>query len=150
MTKTEKRFWSKVEHKPGGCWEWTAGTNRGYGEFWLSGGMRKAHRVSYKMEYGSIPTNMCVCHHCDNPPCVRPSHLFIATQKENLTDAYLKGRLRNGVSIGSAHGRSKLTEKQVSGILKDTRTHGDIAKDYNVSRSTVSLIKQRKTWKHVR
>ncbi len=129
---------------------WTAGTNRGYGEFWIEDRMHKAHRVSYKMEYGHIPTGMCVLHTCDNPPCVNPKHLFIGTQKDNIEDAHSKGRTRNGVSIGSMHGCAKLTEKQVRLILKDTRVHREIAKDYTVSRSTVSLIKQGKTWTHVK
>ena len=150
MRTIEERFWSKVKHRLGGCWEWTAGNRRGYGQFWLKGRMRSAHRVSYEMEHGSILDGLYVCHTCDNPSCVRPSHLFIGTQKDNIMDAHSKGRLRNGTSIGSMHGRSKLVEEQVSIILKDNRSHKKIAKDYKVSRSTVSLIKKRKIWKHVR
>ena len=112
--------------------------------------MHKAHRISYEMEYRSVPPSMCVLHTCDNPPCVNPKHLFIGSQKDNIADAHSKGRMRNGVSLGSAHGRSKLTEAQVSIILKDNRTHEKIAKDYKVDRSTVSFIKQRRTWRHVR
>ena len=145
----KERFWSKVD-KGSKCWVWTAGTNRGYGEFWIEDRMHKAHRISYEMEYRSVPPSMCVLHTCDNPPCVNPKHLFVGSQKDNIADAHSKGRLKNGTSLGSMHWCSKLTEKQVSIILKDTRTHRKIAKEYKVSRSTVSLIKQRKTWKHVR
>lgn len=112
--------------------------------------MHKAHRVSYEMKHGTIPKGMSVCHTCDTPPCVNPKHLFIGTQKDNIADAHSKGRLKNGTSLGSLHGRSKLTEEQVGIILKDTRTHRKIAEKYGVDRSTISFIKQRKTWKHVR
>ena len=149
MTKTEERFWSNVKHKPGGCWEWTSYRhNQGYGLFKIKKTSYKAHRVSYEMEYGPIPNGMCVCHKCDNPPCVNPKHLFLGTQKDNMQDAANKGRL--GKSKGSKNGWSKLTEKQVVAIRKDTRLHREIAKDYNVTRSVISGIKRRYSWKHVR
>ena len=153
MITVEERFWSKVDKKSKDeCWEWTAGTDKRYGAFWITseGRMCKAHRVSYEIKHGPIPKGMKVCHHCDNTLCVNTKHLFLGTQEDNIMDAKNKGRLRNGISVGSMHGCSKLTEEQVNIILKDTRTHIKIAKDYNVERSTVSLIKQGKTWKHVR
>ena len=53
-----------------------------------------AHRLAYKLAYGEIPTNKVICHHCDNPSCINPEHLWAGTQSENIVDAYKKGRKR--------------------------------------------------------
>lgn len=90
------RFWSKVK-KTKTCWIWTAGRERrGYGTFAPNGrsGKRiKAHRVSWFLAFGSRGLNENhVLHHCDNPSCVRPSHLFLGTDLENMRDMCAKKR----------------------------------------------------------
>lgn len=91
----EYRFWFRVDKTPG-CWVWTGGRGAGkfdYGYFWTSEKkLVKAHRFSFEMEHGSIPDGMVICHRCDNPPCVRPDHLFLGTQKDNIHDMDAKGR----------------------------------------------------------
>lgn len=88
------RFWAKVQ-KSDGCWEWTASFKQcGYGQFHYKGRNVVAHRVSWLLTYGEIPKGKVICHHCDNRKCVRPEHLFAGTQRQNLQDAYAKGRLR--------------------------------------------------------
>ena len=87
-----ERFWSKVLKTPT-CWIWIATRNTtGYGQFSLFGKLVVAHRVSYELSKGPIPTGLRVLHHCDNPPCVRPSHLWLGTQKMNMEDASSKDR----------------------------------------------------------
>lgn len=92
----ETRFWSHV-HKTPTCWVWTGTTNksrRGYG-IMVHGGVRvQAHRLAHTLLVGPIPEGMFVCHHCDNPPCVRPDHLFLGTQADNIHDMMQKGRHR--------------------------------------------------------
>jgi hypothetical protein len=88
-----KRFWSKVEIT-NECWNWIAAkSSKGYGEFSLSCVAVKAHRASYFWANGKLPDNLLVCHRCDNPACVRPDHLFLGTNTDNMRDAGAKGRL---------------------------------------------------------
>jgi len=90
---THKRFLKKVKKSNDGCWLWTGGiTIWGYGQFWLSGREYGAHRISYSMHRGKIPKGKFVLHSCDVRNCVNPSHLFIGTQKQNVHDAFNKGR----------------------------------------------------------
>lgn len=85
------RFWQKVR-KSDGCWEWTARVSpEGYGEFWDDRNVR-AHRFSWSLVNGPIPDGLMVCHRCDNPRCVRPDHLFLGTNRENIRDMMAKGR----------------------------------------------------------
>jgi hypothetical protein len=137
----------------GDCWEWVgAKIPTGYGVFEFGGTNQYAHRVSYAMFHGPIPEGLCVCHACDNPSCVNPLHIFKATQADNIADMRNKGRA-NYLS-GEAHGRSKLTEADVTEIKKalslGKRGIGqELAKRYGVAQSQITAIKTGKTWSKV-
>lgn len=95
------RFWSKVDFRdPDGCWEWRGGMAHEYAEIYHDGEKRYAHRVAYELVFGVLLDGEKVCHHCDNPKCVRPDHLFAATQAANARDMSLKGRWRNQHAAG--------------------------------------------------
>ena len=99
------RFWEKVDQS-GSCWLWTASTDgHGYGVIGVEGGrVAKAHRVSYEIANGSVPDGMWILHSCDNPPCVRPSHLRAGTREDNVQDAKERDRYESG---DRHHGRRK-------------------------------------------
>lgn len=86
------RFWSKVDKTsdPNGCWVWTAYKDpNGYGRFYHG---KLCHRISYEINVGPIDKGLCICHHCDNPGCVNPDHLFVGTHQDNMDDKKRKGR----------------------------------------------------------
>jgi hypothetical protein len=152
------RFWIKVNTAGpgvphvvgiGNCWEWTAVTHHSkhYGQFRLNGSMRQAHRVSWELFNGPIPKDLLVCHRCDNRKCVRPSHLFLGTNDENMADMYLKKR--NVVLKGERSGAAKLKPEQVLDIRKMPGTHQKIAEMFNVSDSLIWAIKHNVAWKHL-
>ena len=135
------------------CWEWN-GTieHNGYGRTTYSGGIIKAHRLSWMIHFGDIPNGICVCHHCDNPKCCNPEHLFIGSHRDNLIDRNSKGRY--AYPKGENHSGSKLTNAAVKTIRKDyvLRKVGldFFAKLFSVDRTLIHLVLKRKIWKHVK
>ena len=97
--KVESRFWSKVD-KTDECWVWTAGVDRdGYGMFRFPWATIRAHRVAYEWEYGPIPAGLVLDHQCDNPGCVRPTHLVATTNRVNI----LRGTAPTAVNAAKTH-----------------------------------------------
>jgi len=148
----EERFWKRV-NKDGECWEWTAAKSRdGYGNFCLKKPKTMlAHRVSYLWAYGELPANREVCHTCDNPSCVNPNHLFLATHLENMRDCVNKGRMNRISRKGENNAYNKYSTDTILRIreLAGTMTLKAIAATVGVSQSLVWQVVNRHAWKHL-
>lgn len=149
-TKSINRFWSKVR-KTRRCWEWTGAKTHGYGNLRLNYKSTRAHRLSWELTYGEIPEGASVLHKCDNPGCVRPNHLFIGTQQDNIRDAYKKGRMVD--NSGEKGGMSKLTENKINTIRKMYAV-GNISQKvlgrlFGVGQYQISRIVNKLRWKHI-
>lgn len=153
------RLWAKVRFTPM-CWEWTGWRlPGGYGTLGSPGrGTQLVHRLVWEAMYGTVPANLFVCHHCDNPACVRPSHLFLGTALDNNRDMFAKGR--GGMQRhperaprGEHNAAAKLTTAQVREIraryTAGGMTHKMLAHEYGVSASLVTQIVLRQAWRHV-
>lgn len=150
------RLWAKCCVTSTGCWEWTGYRNsNGYGVLGLgsrSDATRRVclvHRVSYEHFVGAISEGLKVLHHCDNPPCFRPIHLFLGTDSDNRADMLAKGRAR--IVRGSQVGTAKLTEAQVIEIKLRLghRNDGVLAREFGVSDSLIANIRHGRSWGHV-
>lgn len=152
-----------LAERRGECLMWTGSAlASGYGQTSYKGRKDLAHRVAFEIAKGPIPPGMCVCHSCDNPPCIEPSHLWIGTHADNTHDAVNKGRMASGsrhgthtrpdlIPRGERRAFSKLTREQVVEIKCriGNESQSDIAADYGVGQGTISKIARGVKWSHV-
>lgn len=151
------RFWRHVQ-KSDGCWLWTAGTVRyGYGSLNFYERTTLAHRASWEIHFGAIPDGLYVLHHCDVPACVRPDHLYLGTQADNIRDMIERGRHGSKThpewsSRGSDRYNALLDENKVKEIrrLNGSVSDCELARRFGVTYSTIRLVRIGKNWKHVR
>lgn len=149
--KVFSRFIRHVDRSAGDCWIWTGALAAGYGRF----GMGRipgskvpryktvgAHQFAWMLANGDIPVGMLVCHDCDNKRCVRPSHLFLGTDQDNVDDMLSKQR----------HD-SKLTSDQVLIVMellaKGKIGYLGISKMFDVTKGDIAHIAQGRSWTHV-
>ncbi len=159
--KTIARFWGKVDRSGGddACWLWKASKNKqGYGSFWYRrDALEAAHRVSWRIANGSIPTlsagRSCVLHRCDNPPCVNPAHLFLGTDLDNARDRDAKGRCRAGTNQRGERNPSAILTAALVVELRLAHASGmaweELAERYGISHATARDAVHRRTWQHV-
>jgi hypothetical protein len=161
-----EQFWSHFENAdPAKCWMWKNGSSdyHGYGRLYFAGKMHSAHRLSWTLTNGDIPTGLHVLHKCDNPGCCNPRHLFLGTHAANMADRQSKGREARGerhvsrtrpdaVPRGEHVGTSKLGPDDVRAILglHDVGAmRKDIAELFGIAGKSVERIVYGVTWKHI-
>lgn len=150
----EERFWSKVDRRGDDeCWPWRSAKNRkGYGVLGITRDQNVlAHRFSYELRFGPIPSGKLVLHDCDNPWCVNPAHLRAGTPKQNSGDMVARGRAYSG----ERHAWTKLSTEAVNRMRdrlatstrpgKRTKTispdsYAAIGREFGVSEATVRDI----------
>ena len=166
LSETDKlRFFAAGKPSSKGCILWQLSkTKRGYGIICIrrygsiNRRVYRAHRVAYRIAHGVDPVDHCVCHTCDNPSCVNPSHLFLGTHTDNMRDMTAKGRHGahtdpSRLSRGEQHGMAKLRENDVREI-RDIYARGEtsqaaLGRKFNISQTVVGQIVRRERWKSV-
>lgn len=152
-----RRFWSRVEkdgpvppHRPelGPCWVFTGASKGplGHARMHVRNRVVLAHRLSWEWANGSIGQGLFVLHHCDNGACVRPEHLFLGTQLDNMRDMVRKGRK----AAGERHPMAKLTAQDAAAVrqaLAAGEPTAAIAARFGVSRTTVGDIGRGRIWR---
>lgn len=146
MKTLQERFEEKFE-KVSGCWDWKVSkTQKGYGHFGFSGRILIAHRFAWELYVGEIPEGLCVLHHCDNPGCVNPSHLFLGTHTDNAHDRDNKSR----GSYGEKRPNAKLTSdkaKEIRMRWSDGARIADLGREFGVTHQTISTIVHYRKWR---
>jgi hypothetical protein len=158
VTGSLGRFWRKI-NASGECWLWKGGLIKGgYGELWMkrTDGTRKnfhTHRLAYLFAHGELPEGLMVLHSCDTPGCVRPSHLFLGTQTDNMQDCIAKGRYNRVGLKGQKNPKAKLTIEQVEEIRRRYGRRGkggalqrELAAEFGITQTQVSNIVRGQHW----
>ena len=136
LSKTNEEMFFRKTRENGGCLEWIGATNNnGYGVTRHNKSVMLAHRASYLISKGDIPSGMCVCHKCDNPICVNPEHLFLGSHEDNMEDMRAKGRKW-----------SKLTFNDVCEIRSSNEKSDVLADKYNVSARAIRYARKSTNW----
>lgn len=127
---------SQVRGPYSGCWEWTGSRERrGHGKTQIAGKDVRVHRAVYEALVGPIPEGMLVCHHCDNPPCFNPAHLFLGTPLDNSQDRVKKGRTTRRLDSEQV---AYVRENYVPGVSRWSRGNKmELAEKFGVSPSTI-------------
>lgn len=141
------RFWDKVAvGTPFECWPWRGSMDRdGYGRAKIAGKPLAASRAAYILATGKSIDGLMVCHHCDNPSCCNPSHLYAGSKSDNERDKFKRGKTHRG----EKNPAGKLSEDQVQNIRRlfdQGMTNVAIGKMMGVHHSTISKIRTGKSW----
>lgn len=176
-TPLRDRFFRFVHHEPNtGCWLWGGAASHcgGRQTYGVASEMPRetgdkpravsAHRASWIIHNGPIPSGLLVCHHCDVKLCVNPSHMFLGTHRDNTADMATKGRGNYVATKGSASHFASLSDDDVIAIRSINRshatyrgprrgrpcvTHRELARSFNCSPGTVLAVLRHRTWAHL-
>lgn len=154
MKPLEQRLREKTDVRgESDCWLWRGHRHpSGHGQIGRgrrADGLTYTHIAAWEIASGrKVPPGMCVCHRCDNPPCVNPAHLFLGTKADNTNDMLAKGRHPHGEKASWAKLREKDVER-IRAMRADGLTQREIADHLGVSRALVGLILQGKRWPHL-
>lgn len=152
VEEARERFESKyVALIPASCWPWDAGTfGDGYGRFTLDGRYYQAHRIAWTLANGEDPGDALVLHECYNKECVNPRHLMRGSQHTNMRHASAEHGPDVFSSSGEENPNAELTSDQVREIREryesEDVTQADLADEFDVSRSLISMVVREVLW----
>jgi hypothetical protein len=148
--KNLRNFWRKVDKNKSNifyngerCWEWIGDSINGYGRMGIGIRHEISHRISWVIANGDIPDNLFVLHHCDNPPCVNPSHLFLGTRSDNMKDKEIKGRGNH--ATGDRNGSRLHPDRLARGDSNGSRLHPNKlmrGEDVGISKLTWEQVRE--------
>ena len=143
------RFRNKYEVY-GDCWIWVAArTEKGYGRYFHNGRLERAHRASWMIHVGEIPDGMQVLHDCDNPACVKPEHLWLGTNRQNMDDKIAKDRQRRGSDMTTAVLNETIVREMRNNYTGRYGEQAALAKKHGVKISTIGAALSGANWRHV-
>lgn len=165
--REDKAFWDKVKkgQTPDDCWEWQGRKNKGrYGVIIRSRNSILAHRAAWLLTHGKIPDGLHILHHCDNPPCVNPKHLWCGTHSDNMADMARKGRGGGGekhksrrypelIKRGEQCAMAKLSEnivRQIRDIPYYRGKYSELARQLTMSKEAIRIASLGLRWKHIK
>jgi hypothetical protein len=147
------RFWAYVDVRgKNECWPWTGSrmTHGGYGQINERGAVIKAHRLSLFLKQGKLNPKSQVCHKCNYPPCVNPKHLYEGNYLTNTRDKIKAGtQYLIPPQLGEINYQTTLTNQDVLEIRSSKESGASLARKFKMSKSAISCIKRRKSWKHI-
>lgn len=162
-----ERITRRLKCEANGCWNWTGPTSlngKGRGMVSVGGKPMLPHRAVWTLLRGPIPAGAYLCHHCDNPRCANPAHLYVGDHKTNVRDMWARGRhwtqqqperarelgrlggKQNNWARGARNPRAKLTPKQVGEIAASEGSSRKVALAYGVNAATVQRIRNGTLW----
>lgn len=162
-----ERITRRLRRDPGGCWNWSSPNSligRGRGYVSVAGKPMLHHRAIWTLARGPIPEGALLCHHCDNPRCGNPSHLYIGSHKSNVGDMWYRRRAwqqsepdrisafgkthgaANNWSSGERNPKAKLTPEQVAEIRESIVGSRALGRQYGVDRTTIQRIRKGALW----
>ena len=146
------------------CWLWQGGLDhRRRGRIWVGKRIMLAHRAVWEFLEGPIPEGQMVCHHCDNPQCVNPGHLYLGSHADNMRDVRQRQRTdlkacgrggttsgkRNNWTKGARNPKARLTEEDARQIKYSRAPTQELAAQFDVSYTTIQRIRRGHSWQHV-
>ena len=151
--------------RSGECWLWTGALDsRGRGRVWRGGKIMLHHRAVWEILIGPIPKGALLCHHCDNPTCANPAHIYVGDDKSNVADMWRRGRAwhtrdpdrlrelgretgkKNNWCRGERNAKAKLTMEQVEQIRVSKDGSRSLAATFGVHRTTIQRIRRGAQW----
>lgn len=147
------KFWGKVDsdYEQERCWPWMGfRTPEGYGRFYDYGSQLVASRVAWELHNNESLGDRMACHHCDNPSCCNPHHIYAGDAESNAKDAAARNLLNNGRQHGESHTSARMTWEKVDEVrarmMAGETPHG-LASEYGVNPNTLRKIRDNVTWK---